>query len=1372
VSDPTETRHVGGSLLRHLSIALTHVRRVWLVLAVTIAVVLVSVVTIDLGPIVRRRAEVAASDFIARPVRIGRLGLNVGRGRLVVEDLHVEGITPDNLPWLVARRIELALTWKALLGREVLIDHVEMDDWTLTVESYANGVHNWPRLTGPPRPKGPRLVTTTLQRIRATRGHLIVRDFGSSWGLDAPNVEIVAGKDTEYRGRLSWSGGTLLIQQYEPMWAHFATEFVVNGGQVELGGMTLDVDGAQIRGTGTVDAAKFPESTYRITARHQLPRARAIFYARDAFRLHGEGDFVGTVHKTSGSYEVTGEFVSPEVGYDDYRFQDFRAAVVWVPTRFDVTSASARLYGGTTAFTYQLAPLGQPGRRADAVWDVTYRDVDLTTFTTFLETRGMRLSGAASGRHQMRWTLGAIDRATAEGAVAAVMPPGVTPAGRIVPEEAAEAARLRAGLPGPFSPHTALGPVPIAGDVSYSYTGDSVAFAPSRFATAETFVAFDGTTAWGPGSRLPFHVSSTNWQESHRFLAGIMTMVGAPTSAVPLDGVGEFDGVLLGDLGNPRVEGTFTGRAMRAWNVTWGDLTGSAVIEDAYAHVRQATLTRGHARMDIDGTFALGYPRQDGGDEIDARIRATEWPLTDYREAFELHDYPVFGAVGGEIRLYGKYEEPFGFGRLTLDRGLAYDEPFATAVASLRFEGAGVRLDGLEAKKAGTTITGAAYVGWAGNYSFNADGRRLAMDTLDLTYFPGLPAITGFADVSVAGSGTFEEPRYDVKVRVSDLFLGDEGIGEMTADVTLRGLTVLYSFDIASPRLSASGSGQFALTDAGEIEMTVRLSDTSLDPYARVLLPTLSPYTTAIGGGQVRVSGAVYTPNGLHVASTIDDLRLRLFDYELTNRGNLTVGLDGQLVTVEAFGMAGDRTLIDVTGQVDLEQDVVRLRANGEANLAVLQGVLPDVRGSGRAEIAATIGGTTATPTITGTALVTDGRVRSFAFPHALEAINGLVLFDASAVRLDGLRARLADGTVLVGGRVGLRGLALADYDVTLEGHDLRLRYPEGLRSLVDAALTVQGPAEAPVLGGSVLVRNALWTPAFDGTTNLFGSSASVPAIVDGPGVAGAVSAPTPSRLRLDIQLLAPSSLRIENDVARIVASADLDITGTADRPQVFGRADIERGEVRFEGRRYLVSRGSLDFTNPDRIEPFYDVEAATRVRVPGQTYRVTLRIAGTTERLQPEFTSDPPLPSADVLSLLLSDRTPGDVEVTSIAQPNQREIDLLAARATRGLTGALSAEVGKVVQETFGVDTFQITPLLVDPYQQAAGLSVNPAARVTIGKRLSDRIYLTYARSLSSTTRDEIILLEYDQSDTMGWVLSQNEDGTYALEVRKRVTF
>jgi autotransporter translocation and assembly factor TamB len=123
------------------------------------------------------------------------------------------------------------------------------------------------------------------------------------------------------------------------------------------------------------------------------------------------------------------------------------------------------------------------------------------------------------------------------------------------------------------------------------------------------------------------------------------------------------------------------------------------------------------------------------------------------------------------------------------------------------------------------------------------------------------------------------------------------------------------------------------------------------------------------------------------------------------------------------------------------------------------------------------------------------------------------------------------------------------------------------------------------------------------------------------------------------------------------VANADLSLRGTYDRPIVTGHADIERGEVTFEGRRYRISRGTMDFTNPARIEPFFDVEAETNVRVPGQTYRVTVAFAGTSEQLRPTLSSDPPLPTADVLALLFSDvgrGTEGGAGAARAAKANQ----------------------------------------------------------------------------------------------------------------------
>ena len=94
-------------------------------------------------------------------------------------------------------------------------------------------------------------------------------------------------------------------------------------------------------------------------------------------------------------------------------------------------------------------------------------------------------------------------------------------------------------IEGPFSQHTPLTPVAIAGDVTYRFDPDALYFEPSRVFTEDTYIAFEGATAYGERSKIPFRVTSRNWQESDRFLAGIMTTFGAPTKAIPIDGVGK-----------------------------------------------------------------------------------------------------------------------------------------------------------------------------------------------------------------------------------------------------------------------------------------------------------------------------------------------------------------------------------------------------------------------------------------------------------------------------------------------------------------------------------------------------------------------------------------------------------------------------------------------------------------------------------------------------------------------------------------------------------------------------------------------------------------------------------------------------------------
>jgi translocation and assembly module TamB len=128
-----------------------------------------------------------------------------------------------------------------------------------------------------------------------------------------------------------------------------------------------------------------------------------------------------------------------------------------------------------------------------------------------------------------------------------------------------------------------------------------------------------------------------------------------------------------------------------------------------------------------------------------------------------------------------------------------------------------------------------------------------------------------------------------------------------------------------------------------------------------------------------------------------------------------------------------------------------------------------------------------------------------------------------------------------------------------MSGRDMRLRFPEGMRSLVDADLTLQGTAENAVLSGTVNVKDAVYREAFTTSGSLFDFSQE----------ASLAPAATPSEtlpVRLDVRVNAPSTLQIDNRTLRLVANADLQVRGTIDKPVLLGRAEIDRGEALFEG--------------------------------------------------------------------------------------------------------------------------------------------------------------------------------------------------------------
>jgi hypothetical protein len=153
------------------------------------------------------------------------------------------------------------------------------------------------------------------------------------------------------------------------------------------------------------------------------------------------------------------------------------------------------------------------------------------------------------------------------------------------------------------------------------------------------------------------------------------------------------------------------------------------------------------------------------------------------------------------------------------------------------------------------------------------------------------------------------------------------------------------------------------------------------------------------------------------------------------------------------------------------------------------------------------------------------------------------------------------------------------------------------------------------------------------------------------------------------------------------------------------------------------------------------------------------------------ELNSDPPLPNTSILALVFGQAT-ADITNPELAALNRQtatenEELLLREGIVRVLAGGITGSVGRAVEQAFGIDTVQISPSLgtssADP--------LTPTARLILGTRLSDRAYLTFSRALSASSRggDQVIILEYDQSDRLSFVLTQTGSTTFAIDFRFR---
>ena len=278
-----------STLRRHVAI-----RSAFWGLAIVVALLgaaVVSSLTLDVGPIFRPAIESYLSRLVQRPVRVGRMRINILSGlllgRVQLEDVTIQGRIPSDRPFFTARTLSASIDWWPAIARRpnISITAVELDDWEMLVEKWKDG-DSFPRFRRNTQPDaGPRPFTATLRSFRGSRGRFTYEDHESPWSVFAPGVELTIGNLPKYSGRVASKGGLISIQDYVPMWSDFNIRFDIDGDIIHLTNIDLTTDGAHSTASGDLDMAHWPEQRYTGSSHVRFQRMREIFFAREEWPL-------------------------------------------------------------------------------------------------------------------------------------------------------------------------------------------------------------------------------------------------------------------------------------------------------------------------------------------------------------------------------------------------------------------------------------------------------------------------------------------------------------------------------------------------------------------------------------------------------------------------------------------------------------------------------------------------------------------------------------------------------------------------------------------------------------------------------------------------------------------------------------------------------------------------------------------------------------------------------------------------------------------------------------------------------------------------------------------------------------------------------
>ncbi|MCK9418043.1 MAG: translocation/assembly module TamB domain-containing protein [Nitrospirae bacterium] len=808
-------------------------------------------------------------------------------------------------------------------------------------------------------------------------------------------------------------------------------------------------------------------------------------------------------------------------------------------------------------------------------------------------------------------------------------------------------------------------------------------------------------------------------------------------TGLPFEGPVKVTGRLSGKLDSPRFDGSLSAGPVTVRGVLISSIAGRIEYEHKKILLSSVDIAEQSSRYIFSGSVDLN-----GKEPVySARLRVLRSNVVNVVAMF-YKQLPLVLSATGELTFSGTAQNYSGNGHLTLDAGSAYGESFVRGAVTASLTNGRIAFPQVVLYKERGMVKATGWIGFHdGKYSADLESRGIDLSEVDR--LKDLP-IAGEGNLDIHSSGTFTLPVVRASLTVEALSYHQVSMGGIHAIAFIRDGVIFCKTGLPGDRVNLTM--RWTLHTPYPWTADVKILTDDFDPLSMLDKKGLADRVKVAAEGVLRAQGRGLDLSTISGEAIFKKLRLFIGDYRIDNDSEVKLSVEGSKISVKALNFVGADTRFGITGWVRPMEEI-DIALKGTANLSLLKLLYREVEhAAGVAEVKFGIKDTWKNPDITGELLLRNGEIKIKDIPQRFTALNSKIVFEQGRIVADSLSGEVGGGTLSASGWAQLSGLQLQDFSAKASVDNVTVRYPEGLTSTLSGELYYDGDASEQSLAGDITIIRSRYDKRVEWKSML----------VDiGRGLYQKKKTEVAwiGDTQVNIRFHGENNILFQNNLAKMPLAVDVFLRGTVNHPQLLGRIEARSGVVYFRKNEFKILRASVDFVDPNRMNPVLDIQAETQVR----EYKIRLAVTGTAEHAVITYISEPSLIDTDILALLTLGKTGSELK--------GKETGVGVGEATSFATGQFQDVIERNAKRLTGLDRFQ-----VDPY---VGKSDTSVPRVTVGKELvRNKLYATYSSNVGATAPEQLFRMEYLLNRHFSVVGERNETGNNGADIKYRFEF